>query len=116
MKVDGDRPQVGDSARQLGVREPDDVVPDDEGKVHPGGGGMSVTPDDPWELPPYRRPEEYGGTGKDPVWRIDEDQLGSSLNFVPDAVFHGVIEPAAAVQLSMFRATLAETQPYWSLA
>ena len=70
------RPVCGSSARMLGARPHIDVPVDRSGIVHPGTGGMSVVPDSPRHLPRHRRPPEYGGTGNDPVWRIQETALG----------------------------------------
>src|SRR5579859_3366185 len=59
MKIDRDKPMVGRGAVLLGVRvgssENDDVSPDGEGYVHPGHGGMSVSPNVEI-LPPHRLP------------------------------------------------------------
>ncbi|CAD5953057.1 MULTISPECIES: hypothetical protein [Planktothrix] len=36
-------------------------------------------------LPPFRRPAKFGGTGKDPIWQIDDRIryfiLSNSVNF-----------------------------------
>src|SRR5258708_4545165 len=49
MRHDGDKPEVGSSAKTLGARLPPsaaaDVVVDSEGNVAPGKGGMSVVPE-----------------------------------------------------------------------
>jgi len=84
MKVDGEFPLVESSARALGVRVPEDVSTDEDGDVQPGA-GMSVTPDDPFKLPHHRRPEAFGGSGPDPVWRIDHEHLPQTLEYVQDA-------------------------------
>lgn len=44
-------------------------------------------------LLPHRRPPEFGGTGKDPVWAISTDNLGPDLVYVPDSSTHGTIKP-----------------------
>jgi hypothetical protein len=115
MKSDGEYPRVEASARGLGVRVGDggDVQPDDDGTVHPGA-GMSVAPDDPILLPRFRRPREFGGTGKDPVWRILDGSLPNLLAFVADAPDHGVICPAEAMLLGAYEAALSDTQRDWS--
>jgi hypothetical protein len=101
-------PQVGRSARQLGVRPLDwalhnDVsaaAPDDT--VNPGE-GMSAAPDDPAKLPKNRRPPQVNaGTGKDPVWEIDTDDLGPSLQYVQDKAAHGVVGPKQPLTLAEF--------------
>lgn len=105
MKADGAAPLVGDSARALGVRVTADVAPDAENNVGPGA-GMSVTPDDPFKLPPHRRPEAYGGSGDDPVWAIAEEVLPARLMFSLDRAFHGVICPLTKMALSSYRSSL----------
>jgi hypothetical protein len=117
MKPHGDRPLVEQSARGLGVRTEGlvrDVNPDAEGRVHPGE-GMSVAPDDPLFLDPHRRPAEFGGTGKDPVWEISDEALPGSLVVRLDAPDHGLIEPRAPIELAAYREALAETSPEWRL-
>ncbi len=59
-------PETGPSARTLGVRPGIDVAataPDE--MVLPGQGGISVSPDDPMNLPAFRRPPDFQGTGRD---------------------------------------------------
>ena len=72
-------PQVGRSARQLGVRPLDRLPHDDvsaataDDRVEPGE-GMSAAPNDAANLGKNRRPPQVnGGTGKDPVWEIDTE-------------------------------------------
>jgi len=62
--------------------------------VYPNHQGMSVAPDSPSNLPGFRRPPAFGGTGKDPVWEISEGDLGPNLNFNQNSPGHGVIEPS----------------------
>ncbi len=69
--------EIGDDARTLVVRPGTDVpVGKLEDIVQPGQGGLSVSPDDPRNLPAFRRPPEFQGVGKDPVWAIAEAELG----------------------------------------
>ena len=116
MKVDDGRPLLERSARALGVRieGPDrDVEPDAEGDVHPQKGGMSVAPDDPLALQTHRRPPEFGGTGKDPVWQISDDTLPAALCFRRDAPSHGLVEPRSTMPLIGYEDRLAETRDSW---
>jgi len=123
MKVAADgMPEVGPSARTLGVRRgdqtPRDVpvaVPDEA--VPPQSGGMSVAPDNPANLPKNRRPPAYGGSGKDPVWVIDTDDLPAVLEFRQDAPTHGLVEPATnrVLTLAEYEAALASTRDKWQL-
>jgi RHS repeat-associated protein len=106
-------PEVGDTARTLGVR-PGLDIPVEGGIVKPGTGGMSVAPDTPMNLPSHRRPPGFGGTGKDPVWQIGEADLGPNLRFRPDSPTHGVIEPAVEMSMDVFRKALSDLQGIWS--
>lgn len=120
MEEDGEgHPQVGQSARRLGVRPGTDIPVDDEDEVEPYTGGMSVTPESPDRLPFFRRPPGLGGTGKDPVWEIDSDQLGENLTYRPDDASpgtHGFVEPARRMRLDDFEDLLALTRDSWTLA
>jgi hypothetical protein len=118
MKVDDGRPLLERSARALGVRVegPDrDVDADAAGNVHPEGGGMSVAPDDPLALQTHRRPPEFGGTGKDPVWEITDEVLPGALLFRRDSPTHGLIEPGCSMPLGVFEDGLAETRDTWNI-
>jgi hypothetical protein len=76
MKVGDDGyPEVGPTARTLGVRPGIDVLVDEAGQVQSGFGGVSVAPDSPAGLPAHRRPPGLGGTGKDPVDRVRTRRL-----------------------------------------
>lgn len=109
-------PACGSTARTLGVRSEVDIAVDADGQVHPDMGGMSVAPDSPLHLPRHRRPPEFGGTGKDPVWRIQEVHLGPMLRYNPDRgphPQHGVIEPAISMTFEAYQRALQETVLYW---
>lgn len=106
-------PVIGPTARTLGVRSQVDI-PVAAGQVQPNTGGMSVALDRPENLHPLRRPPRYGGSGKDPVWRLHTDQLGSDLQFREDSATHGLIEPARAMSLDDFQRHLADTKPLWT--
>jgi hypothetical protein len=120
MKEDTARqPQLGGSARTLGIRLGRDVSAlSASDLVHSGQGGMSVSPDDPLHLPLYRRPPEFGGTGTDPVWFLDVADLGPQLCYRPDPKNsgHGFIEPAYPMTADEYRQALEATQPLWRLA
>jgi hypothetical protein len=123
MKATADlKPQLGPSARTLGVRVPPnlaaDILPDREGWVRPGTGGVSVSPDTPIHLHPTRRPVSLGGWGKDPLFSLRADYLGDGLQFRPDPRTpnrHGLIEPARPMKLEEFRALLNRTQTLWEI-
>ncbi|HHH30111.1 MAG TPA: RHS repeat-associated core domain-containing protein, partial [Polyangiaceae bacterium] len=113
MRETPEGPQTGPTARTLGAR-PDKDIPVDDGRVVPGTGGISVSPDDPRHLPPHRRPKEFGGTGKDPVWELDTNDLGPHLQYDEDKPGqHGTIQPAYPMSLEDFQTHLAETQGKW---
>jgi hypothetical protein len=108
--------EIGESARTLGVRPGIDVPatrPTDI--VQPGQGGMSVSPDDPRNLPYFRRPLKYGGTGKDPVWTVTDGDLGPDLRYRSDPANpgHGFVEPARSMTLAEYQRALTRTQRLW---
>jgi len=112
-------PEVGATARTLGVRPGTDIGVDGSGMAHAGTGGMSVTPDDPLGLPGHRRPSECGGgTGRDPVFRILRSALGSDLTYSPDPANpsgHGFVEPARSMSIDAYQGALAATRARWEL-
>jgi hypothetical protein len=118
MKADNDGfPVVGDeSGSQLGVRLDMDIDADDEGYVWPRSGGVSVSPGNPVSLPRHRRPPEYSGTGRDPVWSIGATALPDGLVYrddpdKPDR--HGFIEPSTRMELDEYRLLIRETRQSW---
>lgn len=121
MKVAADGlPVCEDTARGLGVRLPPnprpDIVPDESGRVAPGMGGMSVTPDDPARMNPLRRPRSLGGAGKDPLFVVDTDSIRASLTLrrdPRDPEVHGLVEPARVMPLGEYRDALSSTRPSW---
>ncbi len=109
-------PEVGATARTLGVRPGIDIPVGPGDSVRRGTGGMSVSPDRAEHLPRHRRPPERGGTGKDPVWNLRSDQLGRSLTYRPDPAnpeAHGFIEPAVQMTLDAYRQALEATRVAW---
>jgi hypothetical protein len=110
-------PACGSTARTLGVRLEVDIAVDACGQVYPGTGGMSVAPDSPTHLPRHRRTPEFGGTGKDPLWCIQEAYLGPMLRYLPDRVSrpqHGVIESAIPMTFDAYQQALEATSRYWT--
>jgi hypothetical protein len=109
-------PQLGAGARILGVRPGIDIpatLPTE--RVQPGQGGLSVSPNDPMNLPVYRRPVAFQGTGKDPVWMINEADLGADLVYrsAPHNAGHGFIEPAKPMTVHEYQTAVQQTQPLW---
>jgi hypothetical protein len=74
---------------------------------------MSVALDRPENLHPLRRPVALGGTGKDPVWSLDPEQLGPDLQRCEDSPTHGLIEPAREMSLDEYQQKLGDTKPLW---
>jgi RHS repeat-associated protein len=114
MTNDNGSPQIAQSARGLGARVGPglDIEADAHGMVHPGTGGISVAPS-VGDLPAHRRPPEFGGTGKDPVWKMNTDDLGSDLKHVADKPGHGTIQPSRSMHVDDYQKALAETQQKW---
>jgi hypothetical protein len=102
MEEDGEgRPRSSQTARTLGVRPGIDIPFDDDYEVEPFTRGMSVTPDSPNGLPFFRPPPGHGGSGKDPVWEIDSDELGEGLIYRPDDAAPGpALQPPRTLVLS----------------
>ncbi len=120
MKVAADGlPEVGPTARTLGVRPADEAPHNDvqatapTDVVIPGAGGMSVAPNDPANLPANRRPAALGGSGKDPVWEIDDAELGVELSHRQDSQMHGLVEVAREMTLAEYEQALAATRGKW---
>jgi len=110
------RPVCGDGNNMLGARVPIDIRPNAEGIVSPGRGGMSVSPDDPRNLPFFLLPLGLGGKGALPLFSLMVSRLASRLSYRPDPkrpTKHGFVEPAAPVALADYRMALAATEPDW---
>jgi hypothetical protein len=81
-------------------------------------GGMSVSPDDPMNLPRHRRPPSFNGIGPDPIWRLRLADLGQALAYAADAdrpATHGFIEPAGRMPFDDYRVALEATRSAWDL-
>lgn len=68
-----------------------------------------MSPDDPRNLPYFRRPPRLQGVGKDPVWSLSETELGPDLCYRPDPTQpgHGFVEPARPMPLDEYQRALA---------
>lgn len=130
------KPKVGRSARLLGVRPGIDIdvaqMPqgwlDDQGYLHPeekrsdsgieigiairNTKGMSASISIKG-LPAFRKPSAFGGTGKDPLWQIDDSYIIEDLEAVQDGETHVSIMPRATMLLERYEAALTNTQKYW---
>lgn len=114
----GGKPEVGRSARTLGIRPGIDILVEADGTVVGGSGGMSVAPESPANLPSHRRPPEHGGTGDDPVWEIGTAELGEDLAYREDPLqpgVHGFVEPRRRMSLEEIERALAATREAWRL-
>jgi len=126
--IDG-RPRVGRSATTLGVRVEGahaDVHPDAHGRVHPGGGGMSVTIDDPQRMPTVRRPKWIvvagaEGAGKHPLFALPAAVVPPALRVRRESddeteharFAHGFVEPAEPTPLHRYEQDVAGTRQHW---
>ncbi|MGV4012177.1 Tse2 family ADP-ribosyltransferase toxin [Citrobacter portucalensis] len=61
-------------------------------------------------MPRHRKPPEFGGTGKDPVWELDTSNLGNDLTHVPDSATHGTIQLSRTMSLEEYQRALASTK------
>ena len=112
------KPEVGRSARTLGVRPGIDILVGPDCTVVGRAGGMSVAPESRVNLPRHRLPPEDGGTGKDPVWEIGTADLGADLTYREDPLqpgVHGFVEPSRTMTLEDYDRALAATREAWRL-
>lgn len=123
MKAAPDGPECGPAANRLGARVPAeppppqvDVVPDDDGIVHPGTGGMSVF-STIRAIPISRLPTTHGGYNKkDLLVVIDEAAVVDPLAHRPDHGAHGTIQPLEAMHVDEYQRALCQTKPTWEVA
>lgn len=121
MKADKDgRPVLGKDRRTLGVKPgvppAGDIPVDVDGFVTVGSGGLSVAPDDPRDLPLHRRPKEWGGDGRDPVFALRIDALPqATLALRLDRPQHGLIEPTKRCKFDAFQKDLHSTRSDWAI-
>ncbi|WP_230957940.1 hypothetical protein [Burkholderia diffusa] len=114
MKTGSDGLPVAEpTARGLGARPGVDIPVDSNGMVHPDTGGISVAPESARNLPPHRRPENLGGTGKDCACLLSTTNLPKSLKYVQDSAKHGTIQPSTSMSLSDYQAALGSTRDKW---
>ena len=112
-------PEVGENSRMLGVVPGKDVeVVNNQVSPKNSKGdyqGMSVAPS-AGKLPIHRRNKEWGGTGKDPVWRIAENDILNShdLDYHQDSPTHGVVHPRRCMPYDTYRRALEGTRTNWT--
>lgn len=107
-------PACGEGARLLGVRPGIDIGVDDQGRVQPESGGMSVF-SDPASLPKHRKPAWMsGGEGRDPLYSIEEASLPGELAAIRDGCScHFFWAPAMACPYRLYLSVLYGTQRSW---
>ncbi len=118
MRVeDRGSPKLGPTKRTLGAVPGEDIRVRENGSVVLEMAGISVSPMPPENLPKHRRPREHGGTGRDPVFEIDTDDLPRGLVYRQDPRdrAHGYICPAYQTSLERYQHLLHETQGLWRL-
>lgn len=130
------KPKTGRSARLLGVRPNIDIdveqIPsecvDEQGylllepeRKYQGDNvavaikntkGMSVSLSIE-SLPAFRKPTKFGGTGRDPLWQIDDSKITGDLKAVQDSPTHVSILPRVTMLLERYEAALAQAQNDW---
>lgn len=136
MAEQNGKPKIGRSARLLGVRPNVDIdieqLPagcvDEQGYFRSDAErrctgepvavaikntkGMSVSLSIEG-LPAFRKPGKFGGTGRDPLWQIDDSKITGDLEAVQDSPTHVSILPSATMLLETYEAALANTQNHW---
>jgi len=68
-------------------------------------------------LPEFRRPAQFGGTGKDPVFSMRVSDLPDGLTYRPDPVNpsgHGFIEPSFEMPFPDYQQLIGSTRNLWS--
>jgi hypothetical protein len=136
MAEQNGKPKIGRSARLLGVRPTIDInieqmrmgCLDEQGYLLPESQrklygdlvtvsirdtkGMSVSLSIEG-LPAFRKPSQFGGNGKDPLWQIDDRIITGDLEPVQDSPTHVSIMPRVTMTLEKYETALANTQRYW---
>ena len=94
-----------------------DVPVDAGGYVDPETGGVSVVPPPVENMDDdHRRPPEFGGTGKDPVFEIETDELPEGLAYRPDPANpegHGFIEPSRRMRFEEYLTLVQASRALW---
>jgi hypothetical protein len=133
MAEENGKPKVGRSARLLGIRPGIDVdvvkMPRDcldiQGYLRSEAARQSTgdlvnvvmrstkgisTALSIESLPAFRKPAVFGGVGRDPLWQIEDSQIGSDLEAVQDSATHVSIMPRVSMLLEKYEAALTNTQ------
>lgn len=135
MAEQNGKPKIGRSARLLGVRPGIDVDIEQMPTGYLNEQGYLLADSEPVfrgelvvavrntkgmsvslsieSLPAFRRPAKFGGTGKDPLWQIDDRNIMGDLQAVQDSPTHVSILPRTTMSLERYEAALANTQNDW---
>ncbi len=140
------KPEIGSESSRLGIRYPHaeaqsttyDVEPDENGNVHPGGGGMSTSPCVgciQFHLIPTRLRLQGGayrsarGKDRNCIWTMgsgvfeDNNSVDANLQLrvtehynrdIAKNTLHGLVEPNQIMPLAHYQSGLAETQNRWT--
>ncbi len=133
-KAESDFPTVGTDSHMLGARvtgNPIDILPDNDGHVHPKTGGISVARsinDLLLHLIPKRLRnhfEDAAGSSNRFVWSMGEGEFSEGV--VTEDLFlrrkpenaegkvQGLVEPASMMLLERYQFALAATRPHWMI-
>lgn len=135
MAEQNGKPKIGRSARLLGVRSGIDIDIEQMPTGYLNEQGYLLADSEPVfrgelvvavrntkgmsvslsieSLPAFRRPAKFGGTGKDPLWQIDDRNIMGDLQAVQDSPTHVSILPRTTMSLERYEAALANTQNDW---
>lgn len=136
MATQNGKPKIGRSARLLGIRPGIDInveqMPvgylDEQGYLLAESErevrgelvtvaikdtkGMSVSLSIE-ALPAFRKPQKFGGTGKDHLWQIDDSDITGDLQAIQDSPTHVSIIPRVTMSLERYELALENTKNYW---
>ncbi len=138
MVEENGKPKIGRNARLLGVRPGIDIdvekmsrgwfdedgylLPENERKSTGGlvdaairgikGMSTSLSIE---SLPEFRKPIKFGGTGKDPLWQIEDSKISGDIEAVQDSPTHVSIMPRSSMLLEKYETALANTKDDWVL-
>ena len=136
MRDDNGKPKLGRNARCLGIRPNIDIdlqnvlqgwvdkrgflLPESKRRnigmevkvVIKNGKGMSLSLSVEG-LPKFRKPPQFGGNGKDPIWEIDSHNLRGDLEAIEDGSSHVSLIPRRTMLLERYEQALARTQNDW---
>lgn len=129
------KPEIGDTATKLGVRE-SDLAPGAGGEAVPGKGGMSVVSSiaglrrrmQSCRFPPDMVPKRLHDAGailgaigsnslhlyRHGVGPFAAGSVSSRLSFAPDVNDHGTVQPAVSMPYNGYRVAIVQTRDSWT--